>query len=240
LSKGRSGLVIAAAAGALLIAAGAYLLLAPAAPSPARVSGQASLQPPLRPSVAPPPPKPLAPSPSPAIAPPTARAAADLARLHIDADVPGASVFFDHRYLGRAPVEVRDVIPGPHRLNVSAEGQDMYAETLEIAPGPRDVMVRFKQVRLDEALDVVHRHGLGSCQGRLSATPAGLRYETDHREDAFARPLGELEPLEVDYAKKNLRVKVRGGKTYNFTTKDGNADGLLRFQQKVEAARKRS
>jgi hypothetical protein len=66
-----------------------------------------------------------------------------------------------------------------------------------------------------------------------------MRYETAHREDAFARPFGELEPLEVDYPKKNLRVKVRGGKTYNFTTRDGNADGLLRFQQKVEAARKR-
>jgi hypothetical protein len=229
--------MIAAAAGALLIAAGAYLLLAPVAPAPGRVTGRASVQPPVRPSAAPSAPKP---STSAAGIPAVPRAAADLARIHIDADVPGASVFFDHRYLGRAPVEVRDVAPGPHRLNVSAEGRDMYAETLEITPGPREVMVRFKQVRLDEALDVVHRHGIGSCQGRLSATPAGLRYETDHREDAFARPFGELEPLEVDYLKNNLRVKVKGGKTYNFTTRDGNADGLLRFQQKVEAARKRS
>ena len=43
----------------------------------------------------------------------------------------------------------------------------------------------------------------------------------------------------MDYLKKNLRVKVRGGKSYNFTVKDGTADGLLSFQQKVEAARKR-
>ena len=41
-------------------------------------------------------------------------------------------------------------------------------------------------------------------------------------------------------AGENLRVKVRGGKTCNFTTKDGNADGLWRFPQKVEAPRKRS
>ena len=229
--------MIAAAGGALLVAAGVYLLLAPSAPPPSRLSSQASVQPPVRPSGAPPATTPR--SASPAVGSPAPRGAANLARLRIDADVPGASVFFDHRYLGRVPVEVRDVAPGAHRLNVSAEGQEMYAETLQVDPGPRDVMVRFKQVRLDEALDVVHRHGIGSCPGRLSATAAGVRYETAHREDAFARPFGELEPLEVDYAKKNLRVKVRGGKTYNFTTKDGNADGLLRFQQKVEAARKR-
>jgi hypothetical protein len=115
----------------------------------------------------------------------------------------------------------------------------MYAETLEVGAGPRDVNVRFKQVRLAEALDVVHRHGLGSCPGRLSASADGLQYETERREDAFRRPFAELEPLDVDYLKKNLRVRVRGGKTYNFTTKDGTADDLLRFQQKVEAARKR-
>jgi PEGA domain len=241
VSKGRSGLVIAAAGGALLVAAGVYLLLAPSAPPPSRLSSEASVPPPVRPSVAPPsatPPMATTRSASPSVGSPAPHAAANLARLRIDADVPGASVFFDHRYLGRVPVEVRDVAPGAHRLNVSAAGQEMYAETLQVDPGSRDVMVRFKQVRLDEALDVVHRHGIGSCQGRLSATEAGVRYETGHREDAFVRPLAELEPLELDYAKKNLRVRVRGGKTYNFTTRDGNADGLLRFQQKVEAARK--
>jgi hypothetical protein len=229
--------VILAVAGAVLIATTAYIFLEPSASPPPTVSSQASARPPARPPGAPPAAK--TPSPSAASTAPPSGPRADLARLRIAADVPGASVFFDRRYIGRAPVEM-SALPGSHRLNVSAEGQEMYAETLEITPGPRDVMVRFKQLRLDEALEVVHRHALGSCQGRLSATPAGLRYETDHREDAFARPLADLEPLEVDYAKKNLRVKVRGGKTYNFTTKDGNADGLLRFQQKVEAARKRS
>lgn len=231
--------MILVVAGAILIAVTAYIFLEPPASPPSTVSRQAPLGP-VRPSVTPPTATTRSPSPpaSSAAAPPSSPRA-DLARLRIAADVPGASVFFDHRYVGRAPVEL-NALPGSHRLNVSAQGQEMYAETLEIAPGPRDVMVRFKQVRLDEALDVVHRHALGSCQGRLSATPSGLRYETDHREDAFARPLADFEPLEVDYVKKNLRVRVRGGKTYNFTTKGGNADGLLRFQQKVEAARKRS
>jgi PEGA domain-containing protein len=160
-------------------------------------------------------------------------------RLRIVADVPGAAVFFDHNYVGRAPVEVRNVVPGPHRLNVSAGGREMYAATLETGPGPRTVIVRLPPVRLDESVDVVHRHGLGSCAGRLSATLAGLRYETTDKDDAFVRPFADLEPLEIDYPKKNLRVRVRKGKTYNFTTKASNADDLARFQQKVEAARKR-
>jgi hypothetical protein len=232
--------VIVAATGAALLAVAAYLLVGRRPPAKGSISSEGSVAPPARPSAASPSPTPRAPSPSTPAAgtPATPRAAGDLARLRIDADVPRASVFFDHNFLGRTPVEVRDVVPGSHRLNVSAEGHEMYAETLEITPGPHDVMVRFKQVRLDEALDVVHRHGIGSCQGRLIATPAGLRYETDHQEDAFNRSFDDLEPLEVDSQKKNLRVRMRGGKTYNFTTKAPTAADLLRFQQKVELARK--
>ncbi len=90
---------------------------------------------------------------------------------------------------------------------------------------------------LDESLGVSHKHGIGSCQGRLVASPAGLRYETDHDKDGFAVPFSSLEPLEVDYMSRNLRVKVRDGRTYNFTAE--SADDLLAFQQSVEAARQR-
>ena len=97
--------------------------------------------------------------------------------------------------------------------------------------------MRFKEVRLDESLAVKHKHGMGSCEGRLVATTGGLQYETDHDKDGFSIPFASLEPLEVDYLKKNLRVKVRGGRTYNFTAED--ADDLLVFQREVEAARER-
>lgn len=166
-----------------------------------------------------------------------ARLEAEAARLRIDADVPGANVFLDRKFLGTTPVETRDFSPGTHRLNVSAEGYDMYAETLDLGPGPRDVMVRFKEVRLDEKLAVVHKHGVGSCRGTLLATPAGLRYDTADAGDAFNSAFGSLEPLQVDYLKKNLRVKLRGGRTFNFTA--DSADALLTFQKAVEAARKR-
>ena len=103
---------------------------------------------------------------------------------------------------------------GSHRINVSAEGYDMYGETIELAAAPRDVMVRFKEVRLDERLDVVHKHGVGSCRGRLLATTAGLRYEADKAGDSFEAAFASLEPLQLDYLGGNLRVKQRGGRTY--------------------------
>ncbi len=157
--------------------------------------------------------------------------------LRVDADVPGANVFLDRRFLSTTPVETRELEPGPHRLNVSAEGHEMHAETIELAAGSREVMVRFKEVRLDEQIDVVHKHGVGSCRGRLVATTAGLRYTADKASDSFDAPFSSLEPLRVDYLNRNLRVKQRDGKTWNFTA-DG-ADALLTFQKVVEAARKR-
>jgi hypothetical protein len=168
---------------------------------------------------------------------PAPTATAPTPRFRVDADVPGASVFLDRKYLGTTPVETTEFTPGSHRLNVSAEGQDMYAETIEVPAGGRDVVVRFKEVRLDEAIDVVHRHGVGSCRGRLAATPAGLAFSGGNAEDAFQASFSSLEPLQVDYLKKNLRVRVKGGKTYNFSA--DSADALLVFQKAVEAARKK-
>ena len=167
----------------------------------------------------------------------TAKLSAEAPRLRIESDVPGANVFLDRKFLGTTPVETRDVMPGSHRLNVSVDGYEMYGETIEVAKGSQQVMVRFKEVRLDEKLAVVHKHGMGSCRGTLLASTAGLRYDTSDAGDAFQSGFGALEPLQVDYLKKNLRVKLRGGKTYNFTA--DSADQLLTFQKAVEAARKR-
>jgi hypothetical protein len=166
-----------------------------------------------------------------------ARLEAMAPRLRVEADVSGAQVFLDRTFVGETPVTVREVELGEHRLNVSAEGYEIHTEMIEVGSGLNEVVVRFKEVRLDEALAVKHKHGIGSCRGRLLATVEGLRYETDHEKDAFSAPFSSLEPLEVDYLKKNLRVKVRGGRKYNFTA--DSADDLLVFQKAVEAARAR-
>lgn len=175
-------------------------------------------------------------------APPKAEpapAAPTLGELRIDSDVPGAMVFLDRKYLGETPVTARDVTPGAHTVNLSADGYEGQSRTIEVEPGPSDVMVRFKEIRLNEAVDVVHKHGAGSCEGRLLATPQGLRYETTHKNDAFSLAFEQVETFDVDYLKKNLRVKRRGGKTWNFTTRADNADPLFVFHRDVQKVRER-
>ena len=220
-------------------------------PEPVPVRTSAATTP--APVVVPPPPPAAAPAveqprssrraaaPAATAAPPPADAPspADLVTLRIDSDVAGAQVFIDRQFIGAAPVTTTDVKPGAHQINVSATGYDQYAQSIDLTPGSRDVMVRFKEVRLDAKADVVHKQGIGSCRGTLVATPQGLRYDTTNKGDAFAVPLTSLETFEVDYLEKNLKVKIKGGKQYNFTDPMGNADSLFVFQRDVDKARQR-
>jgi len=52
-------------------------------------------------------------------------------------------------------------------------------------------------------------------------------------------PMTDVEQFAVNYQDKNLRVKVRRGKQYNFTDPDGNADRLFVFHRDVDKARQR-
>jgi hypothetical protein len=173
----------------------------------------------------------------------TARVSARLVRtptrLRVDSDVAGAQVFIDQKYVGITPLDLADVARGTHKLNVSAEGYDLHVETIDVGDEARAVSVRFKEMRLDERLAVLHRHASGSCSGLLVASPQGVRYEATNAKDAFEVPLDAIEQMEVDYLKKNLRLKVRGGRRYNFTVESGSADPLLVFQQQVDRARQR-
>ena len=163
----------------------------------------------------------------------------ELGTLIIESDVPETSVFIDRVYLGNAPVTARNLTPGPHRLNMSVTGYEGVAETIDVTPGTRTISMKFKEIKLDEKLDVTHKHAMGSCSGVLRATPQRLAYETTNTNDAFTAALTNLEAFDVDYVQKNLRVKVRDGKTYNFTEFSGNADRLYLFHQTVEKVRQR-
>jgi hypothetical protein len=160
--------------------------------------------------------------------------------LRIESDVEGASVFLDRQYLGTAPVETTAIAPGSHQLNASADGYDGIARTIDVAEsGPTTITIRFREVKLDESVDVVHKHAMGSCEGRLRASNVGLRYETSNKNDAFSVPFAAMEQFDVDYLKKNLRVKQRGGRTWNFTEPSGDADKLFVFHRDVTKARER-
>jgi hypothetical protein len=245
----RTVLAIAIVCAALVFGAAYFILVKPASETAARpaASAPAAAEPaPSRPSAAasaPSAPKPeprperrasAEPAPPPAPAAPEATAGI----LHIDSDVSGAQVFIDRTLVGRVPLTTA-VAPGTHRLNVSAEGVEGFADTIDVTPGPRDIMVRLREVRLDASLAVVHKHRVGSCSGQLTGTPQGLRYETSNKDDGFMAGLNDLEKFEVDYLQKTLRVKLRSGKQYDFTDPDGNADRLFVFHRDVDKARQR-
>ena len=69
--------------------------------------------------------------------------------------------------------------------------------------------------------------------------PAGLRYAAARGDDGFEVPLSSVERMDADYLKKQLTVKLRGGRTYNFAEAGGKADALVGFQQSVARAQSR-
>ncbi len=194
-------------------------------PEPEPALAEAVPEPEPEPEPAPPPPAPLI---EPLLEP----------LLVVSSDVPGASVFLNRRFLGTTPFEAVELEPGRHRLNVSAEGYEGFARDIEIGDEPVSVDVRFREVRLDARVAVVHRHRFGSCNGTLRADLAGLHYETDG-DDAFFIPFAELEEHAVDYLEHTLTVKRRGGRTYDFTDEQDTADALFVFHRDVERARDR-
>jgi hypothetical protein len=161
-----------------------------------------------------------------------------LATLRFDSDVPGAKVFLDRELVGVMPLTASGVKPGPHRLNISVPGYEPVSENIEVEPGPRDMVFKFREVRLNAKIAVIHKHRLGSCTGTLVATQRGLRYDTSDKNDAFTVALPDIEMLQVDYLENRLRIAVRG-KRYDFNDPAGNADPLFVFHQDVEKARTR-
>jgi hypothetical protein len=161
------------------------------------------------------------------------------ASLRLESDVPGAAVFIDRQFVGNTPLSLDNLEPGSKRVQLTATGFDSVQKTIELNPGLNTINIRVKEVSLNARTKVVHKHGIGSCEGTLIASLDGLRYDTSNKGDAFSLRYPQVETFTVDYLDKNLRVKQKGGKTWNFTNKDGNADALFVFHRDVEAARKK-
>jgi hypothetical protein len=230
-----AGLAIVAGLGLLVVSLGRSTPVEPVADTPAVAPA-----PDRQASEAAPGSEPAAPRPGTAARPAeTPPAAPVTGTLRIVSDVPDASVFIDRTYIGTAPVTAADVAPGPHTIVLSADGYDSVSETVQVEPGEREISISLKEIRLDASVAVVHKHSLGSCRGTLTATPKGLTYTTDDRNDAFVVALSGLETFEVDYLQNNLRVKIRGGKTYNFEDPDAQRDRLFVFHRDVDKVRQR-
>lgn len=226
-------------------AGGAYFLLSPSTDEPvAEVRDEPeapAVEAPTAPApepVAPEIDRPTEPAPAVAEAPPPPAPSESVVRLRITSDVPDADVFIDRQYMGKTPFESTDISPGPHRVTVSAPGYDGVNQDVEIGDSVTELALSFLEVRLDEAVTVVHKHRFGNCSGRLMADLDGIHYRTDD-DDAFSVGFDDLEEFSVDYLEHNLRLKIRGGRTYNFTDEKQNADDLFVFHREVEEARTR-
>jgi hypothetical protein len=212
---------------------------APSAPEPPVATAPAAEAPfepaaPVRPE-----PRPERPRATPEAAPPVVEAPRPAGpTLRVSGDVNGADVFINRTFVGKTPFETTDIAPGSHQINVSAPGHDGVSERVEVAAtGTTEMTFSLKTVRLDAAVEVVHKHGMGSCEGRLTATPSGVTFTPTEGRDGFTVPLAGLEQFSVDYQEKLLRVKIKGGRTFNFTTRAPNADPLFVFHRDVEKAR---
>jgi hypothetical protein len=150
-------------------------------------------------------------------------------------------VFVNREYVGTTPLRLDKLEPGTKQLKLTADGYAGIERTVELNAGANPVTMRFREVRLNKRIPVNHKHGVGGgCEGTLVATVDGLAYETANKNDAFSLPYMQLDTFAVDYIEKNLRVKQKGGRTWNFTDKDAaNADALFVFHRDVEAARKK-
>ena len=75
--------------------------------------------------------------------------------------------------------------------------------------------------------------------GAAGGHAAGDSLRDRDKDDRVHGGAADLETFEVDYLEKNLRVKLRKGKQFNFTDPEGNADRLFVFHRDVEKARER-
>lgn len=167
-----------------------------------------------------------------------ARLAEMLGSIVVESDLPGAVVFVDRKFRGNTPVTVADLSPGEYSLTVSAEGYEVERRRVEVGRTPVPVRVDFgeRAAPFGVEVSVVHKHRFGSCAGLLVAGPEGFDYRTGHR-DAFELGFAQVERFELDYVANNLRLKVRGGRTYNFESPEEDLDALFVFHREVSEFR---
>ena len=162
-----------------------------------------------------------------------------LGSIVVESDIAGANVFIDRNFKGNTPVTIADLQPGEYNLTVSTEGHDIVSPSgggrKESRAGASGVR-RLGGVTRGQGGRGAQTSVRDPAKGRSVATPEGFDYQTDHK-DAFQLPFAQAERFELDYLNNNLRVKVLGGRTYNFESPSEDMDSLFVFHRDVLAFR---
>jgi hypothetical protein len=111
-------------------------------------------------------------------------------------------------------------------------------DAAESEPAPTPAPPAPVASRLDTRVSVVHKHRFGDCEGTLRAAAGTLTYSTSHKEDAFQLPFAEIDTFDLAPDKKNLRIRRRGGRTWNFTTRGEAGLALTAFHKEASARRR--
>ena len=131
-----------------------------------------------------------------------------------------------HIHGNRHPLGFFARLFGRGERNEDISGRETTQPSSEALPEPRAEPTRPPKAAGSQGeIAVSHDHLFGSCQGRLVAGANGVHFQTTH-SDAFEARFQDLERFELDSSHRTLRIRVRGGRHYNFGHVDG-AEGTL-------------
>jgi hypothetical protein len=116
------------------------------------------------------------------------------AGLQIKTDVAGVEVYLDDASVGQTPLRLDSVTAGRHELRLSRDGFLEASRSVEVPEsGLAKVFVPMTAVELappvlPQTFHALHQHKAGVCNGTLTVTAEGIRYEADDRQDVFDIP----------------------------------------------------
>jgi serine/threonine-protein kinase len=122
-----------------------------------------------------------------------APAAPTLAELRVEAEPAGAEVFLDGAKVGHAPLALKDVTPGPHRVRVAQEGYAPAELGVEVAPGSASAPLQFVLAAVTARLT-------------LRSEPPGATVKVDGRSVGVT----PLESVPLDPGSRELRLEKAG------------------------------
>jgi len=130
--------------------------------------------------------------------------------------LPGAQVTLDDRAAGQANpqgrLEVDQVTPGQHTVQVALTGYQEYKQTVSLSPGGSLTL----PASLLFAVSVVHRHVAGQCSGTLIAGRGRIQYRASSGNDSFDHPLSDIKQVGPADSGRSFYIEIKGARRFTF------------------------